>query len=44
MIVGDAASLFLVDTESGEIASLLAKPSEPALPTDAKVPIVWIEK
>jgi len=43
MIVGDAGWLLLIDTESGEITSLLAKPSEPAVPTDMKAPIVWIE-
>ena len=43
MIVGDAGWLLLIDTESGEITPLLAKPSEPAVPTDAKVPVVWIE-
>jgi len=47
MIVGDAASLFLVDTESGEITSLLAKPAsspENGVASTAPVPIVWIEK
>ncbi len=44
MVVGDAASLLLIDTESGEITSLLAKPPEPAAPADAKVPILWIER
>jgi hypothetical protein len=45
MIIGDAGNLFLVDTESGEIISLLGKTGEEAsAPTDQKVPIVWIEK
>jgi hypothetical protein len=43
MVVGDAASLLLIDTESGEITPLLSKPREPSVPADAKVPIVWIE-
>src|SRR5256714_5480746 len=44
MIVGDAASLFLIDTESGEITSLLGKPPDNGGSTMAPVPIVWIEK
>jgi len=45
MIIGDGANLFLVDTESGAIISLLGKISEESsTPTDQKVPIVWIEK
>jgi hypothetical protein len=45
MIVGDAANLFLVDTESGAIVSLLGKTGEDSsAPADQKVPIVWIEK
>ncbi len=48
MIVGDApASLLLIDTESGEAAPLIAKPSEPAT-SDGRlrfpIPVVWIEK
>jgi len=45
MVIGDAGDLFLVDTESGEIISLLGKPGEqPATSADQKLPIVWIEK
>jgi hypothetical protein len=45
MIVGDGANLFLVDTESGAIVSLLGKiVEESGATTDQKVPIVWIEK
>lgn len=45
MIIGDAANLFLVDTESGAIISLLDKPLDPATNTSiVTVPIVWIEK
>lgn len=44
MIIGDAGNLFLVDTESGAIISLLGKTGEESSPTDQKVPIVWIEK
>jgi len=42
MVVGDAPSfLLLVDTESGDITSLLAKTNAPLT---SPVPIVWIEK
>jgi len=42
MLVGDApSSLLLVDTESGDITSLLAKTNTPLT---SPVPIVWIEK
>ena len=44
MIIGDAANLFLVDTESGAIVSLLDKPLDSANSTSMAVPIVWIEK
>ena len=44
MVIGDAGSLLLIDTESGEITELMNKPSEPATPAGAKTPIVWIEK
>jgi len=45
MIVGDGANLFLVDTESGAIVSLLGKIAEDSsATTDQKLPIVWIEK
>ena len=45
MIIGDAANLFLVDTESGAIISLLDKPLDSANDTSiVTVPIVWIEK
>jgi hypothetical protein len=45
MIIGDAANLFLVDTESGAIVSLLGKTGEESSsPTDQKMPLVWIEK
>lgn len=43
VIVGDAGWLLLIDAESGEITPLLPKPSEPATPADAKLPIAWIE-
>jgi hypothetical protein len=44
MVIGDGANLFLVDTESGAIISLLGKIEESSTPTDQKLPIVWIEK
>jgi len=45
MIIGDGANLFLVDTESGAIVSLLDKTVEDSsTPADQKIPIVWIEK
>ena len=44
MVVGDGPNLFLVDTESGAIISLLGNPEAPATSGDAKVPVVWIEK
>jgi hypothetical protein len=45
MIIGDAGDLFLVDTESGGIISLLGKTGDgSSAPTDQKVPLVWIEK
>ncbi|MFN2577615.1 MAG: hypothetical protein ABR607_07995 [Pyrinomonadaceae bacterium] len=47
MIVGDAGSLFLIDTESGEITSLLAASSsspDNGRAGNGPVPIVWIEK
>jgi hypothetical protein len=45
MIIGDAANLFLVDTESGAIISLLDKPLDSANNGSiVTVPIVWIEK
>ena len=45
MIIGDAGDLFLVDTESGAIISLLGKTGEGSSePGDQKVPVVWIEK
>ncbi len=45
MVVGDAGNLFLVDTESGAIVSLLDKPADSSN-TDSipVVPIAWIEK
>jgi hypothetical protein len=45
MVVGDGPNLFLVDTESGAIVSLLGNPAEQsAAPGDSKIPVVWIEK
>jgi hypothetical protein len=45
MVIGDGANLFLVDTESGAIVSLLDKTVEDSsTPADQKIPIVWIEK
>ena len=44
MVAGDAASLFLIDTESGEITSLFAKPTDNGGSATTTVPIVWIEK
>ncbi|HEX3083328.1 MAG TPA: hypothetical protein VHP99_02295 [Pyrinomonadaceae bacterium] len=45
MVIGDGSNLFLVDTESGAIVSLLGKiPEESTTPADQKVPIAWIEK
>src|SRR4051794_23721908 len=45
MNVGDGGNLFLVDTESGAIVSLLGTPAEEtSATTDQKQPIVWIEK
>jgi hypothetical protein len=45
MVIGDGSNLFLVDTESGAIVSLLGKiPEESSAPTDQKVPVAWIEK
>jgi hypothetical protein len=45
MIIGDGANLFLVDTESGAIVSLLDKTAEDSsTPADQKLPLVWIEK
>jgi hypothetical protein len=44
MVVGDAGSLLLIDTESGEITSLIDTPATAAAPAEAKAPIVWIEK
>jgi hypothetical protein len=45
MIVGDGENLFLVDTESGAIISLLEKPVEnSSTSADQKQPLVWIEK
>ena len=46
MIIGDGPSLFLVDTESGEIVSLSDKPvdASSANPSLTTAPIVWIEK
>jgi hypothetical protein len=45
MVVGDGPNLFLVDTESGAIVSLLGDPAEQAAASGApKVPVVWIEK
>lgn len=44
MVVGDGPNLFLVDTESGAIVSLLGETSESTAPADQKVPIIWIEK
>jgi len=45
MVVGDGPNLFLVDTESGAIVSLLGNVAEQSSTTgDPKVPVVWIEK
>lgn len=44
MVVGDAGSLLLIDTESGEITSLIDTPATAAAPAEPKTPIVWIEK
>jgi hypothetical protein len=44
MVVGDGPNLFLVDTESGAIVSLLGNPESSAASGDEKVPVVWIEK
>jgi hypothetical protein len=44
MIIGDTANLFLVDTESGAIVSLLDKSLDSANSNSIAVPIVWIEK
>ncbi len=44
MIIGDAANLFLVDTESGAIIALLDKPLDSSNNSSITVPIVWIEK
>ena len=45
MIVGDGENLFLVDTESGAIVSLLEKTVEnSSASADQKQPLVWIEK
>jgi len=45
MIIGDGANLFLVDTESGAIISLLGKiVEESGATTDQKLPLAWIEK
>jgi hypothetical protein len=45
MIVGDGPNLFLVDTETGAIISLLGKTAEESsAPADQKLPVIWIEK
>jgi len=44
MVVGDAGSLLLIDTESGEITPLIDAPATAAAPAETKAPIVWIEK
>ena len=44
MIVGDAGNLFLVDTESGAIISLIDKPAETSDSSTTMAPLVWIEK
>ncbi len=45
MVIGDGANLFLVDTESGAIVSLLEQKAEDSsAPADQKSPLVWIEK
>ena len=45
MIVGDGGDLFLVDTESGAIVSLLPQnTNENHVWVNSKLPIVWIEK
>jgi hypothetical protein len=48
MVVGDTpASLLLVDTESGDITSLVSKPAGPSGSAGqllSPVPVVWIEK
>ena len=44
MVIADGANLFLVDTESGTITSLLAKPVESAAESGSATPLVWIER
>jgi len=44
MVIGDAGNLFLVDTESGAIVSLLDKRLESDNASTVLIPIVWIER
>ena len=44
MVIGDGANLFLVDTESGAIISLLPKPVGSAADGGSTTPLAWIER